>query len=131
MTNTYVFYEDSSGEYLNIVATDIDAAYRRLNDLAGGSSYLASQWALRETQKNAPSMSDEEFIRKTTNKNISRGPKPSQIRTRATTGSFKKSRGKWLGNMFKSSNKRLSQITRSGTPKQKALARKILNSRKK
>jgi hypothetical protein len=41
-----------------------------------------------------------------------------------------KSRGLWIGNMFKSSNKRLSQIARSGTPKQKSLARKILKSRK-
>lgn len=130
MTNTYVFFEDSSGEYLNIVAPDLDAAYRRLNDYAGGNSYLASQWALRETQKNAPQMSDEEFIRKTTNKNITKAPKKSQLRKGVTTGSFNK-RSKWIGNMFKSSNKRLSQITRSGTTKQKALARKILNSRKK
>lgn len=42
-----------------------------------------------------------------------------------------KSRGKWIGNMFKSSNKRLQNITRTGTPKQKTLARKILKNRRK
>jgi hypothetical protein len=42
-----------------------------------------------------------------------------------------KSRGKWIGNMFKSSNKRLQNITKTGTPKQKSLARKILNNRRK
>jgi hypothetical protein len=57
--------------------------------------------------------------------------KPKVSRPRLTSNSKPKSRGKWLANIFKSSNKRLSQIIRSGTPKQKALARKIRNSRKK
>lgn len=42
-----------------------------------------------------------------------------------------KSRGLWIGNMFKLSSSRLQQITRSGTPKQRKLARNILNKRRK
>ncbi len=40
-------------------------------------------------------------------------------------------RGKWIGNMFKASNSRLNQITKTGTSKQRKLARSILNKRKK
>lgn len=49
---------------------------------------------------------------------------PNQLKPRKT-------RGKWIGNMFKLSNKRLQNITRSGTPKQKKLARNIINRRRK
>ena len=40
-------------------------------------------------------------------------------------------RGLWIGNMFKLSTSRLKSITRSGTPKQRKLARDILNKRRK
>lgn len=43
----------------------------------------------------------------------------------------KKSRGKWIGNMFKLSTKRLNQVAKTGTPNQKKLARKIISQRKK
>lgn len=43
----------------------------------------------------------------------------------------KKSRGKWIGNMFKLSTKRLNQVAKTGTPKQKKLARKIISQRNK
>lgn len=43
----------------------------------------------------------------------------------------KKSRGKWVANMFKLSNSRLSQLGKKGTPKQKKLAKSIIAKRRK
>lgn len=43
----------------------------------------------------------------------------------------KKSRGKWVGNMFRLSNARLSQLGKTGTPKQKKLAKSIIARRRK
>jgi hypothetical protein len=42
-----------------------------------------------------------------------------------------KSRGKWVGNMFKLSTSRLNQIKKTGTTKQKKLAIDIIKKRKK
>ena len=43
----------------------------------------------------------------------------------------KKSRGKWVGNMFRLSNSRLSQLGKTGTPKQRKLAKSIIARRRK
>jgi fibronectin type 3 domain-containing protein len=42
-----------------------------------------------------------------------------------------KSRGKWVGNMFRLSNSRLSQLGKTGTTKQKKLAKSIIARRRK
>lgn len=42
-----------------------------------------------------------------------------------------KSRGKWVGNMFRLSNSTLSQLGKTGTPKQKKLAKSIIARRRK
>lgn len=75
-------------------------------------------------------MNDKNWSDSMTDKQFNQWRKSNGLKS-ARMSKPKKSRGKWIGNMFKSSNKRLLNITKTGTPKQKALAKKILAKRKK
>jgi hypothetical protein len=124
MTNYY--------KVINKYDNDLDKANLTKKEAQSRANRKGSQWIVKRQTQNDPASKFlrtakqmESFQSKPT---VARDYSPSAVQKRVSS---KKPRTKWVGNMFRLSNSRLSQLGKTGTPKQKELAKSIIRRRRK
>ena len=116
----------------NQTTSEVDMMFTKRDTITPNKPmWLRGTKLVSKNPKSNPQKSIDDY----NNPSWSQKAKPKQISKNKMGYDFiksrKKSRGKWVGNMFRLSNSRLSQLGKTGTPKQKKLAKSIIARRRK